>query len=271
MEPFPFLFFFIPIVLFMTLLLLRWSKDENNTLSINSLPPEAQTGRSCLPPLAMCGVSAFAFFRNMLYFRADDIPFLGTIEVSLRAADIISMIFKKPSETVTELLDLLELDLAELLSELPKNIKIYGILLGVILFLIVLSALTTFFIGKTWSFIFAFATLTTYWIFSLVFCNNIKTFIVEWSYGRLNVPVTTQTFLPVLLGGIILALSIFLESNLAEKLKQLLTSISKLPSSTATREQEKIAALSQYKKLMDDGVITEEEFQKKKEELLSNK
>lgn len=259
-------------------------KAQANLLPLNAIPlhppsPKTTYTRNfpiTLSSFAMCATILWTFLRNFLYCQ---ITLFGTSqEFKLRGTDILRVFFEKPSEEVTAILEYFSFDSTEFFSELPRNVKIYVILLVMALLLLALSAILMLFNGSSLFFysqkmkkgalVFSFVTLAAYWILSLIFCDNIKTFIHEWSEGFLDVPVTTQTFLPVLLGGLILALVFFLESDFAKALKQQLTPTSNPSTSAAASEQDKITALSQYKKLMDDGIITEEEFQKKKEELL---
>ena len=225
--------------------------------------------------LAMCGISVFALFRNLLYSK---FTFWGeTIELRLRATDIISAIFKRPSENLEKVLDTFDLEFADLIQELPQKIKTYALLFGVLILLLIISTMIHFFQAFDPSLsensskkahVFSLITLAAYWLFSLVLRKETQVLADEFAHkltigslGLVNIeiPVETHTFLPVLLGAIVLVAVIYLNSDSFRIALQRTPSVNP----TTTKEQDNIALLTQYKKLLDDGVITEEEFQQK--------
>ena len=241
---------------------------ENKTKII----PRAFSAIICL---SMCGIAVFTLYQSI---AQTTISFWGqATTIKATGIDILSFAFDRQPELISILEEILGQYISTI-DDLPEGLKATFYLTIFNVFALIFSAIICFIKSikdmiceKRGIFtpFFTSLVLLCYSILSLIICNQIKTLLEEYFYSFITIPeIKSHVILPFIVQLILCAIYLALPQIVKLSENSNSTTANTLYDSDNVKS---IELLKKYKELFDNNIISEEEFNTKKSELLYNR
>ncbi|MBQ7293743.1 MAG: SHOCT domain-containing protein [Clostridia bacterium] len=232
-------------------------------------------------PVAVLATGIYALFCNIINFSVPQ----AELSISLNTVDLLGIVFGKPEETKwADWLNSNKIPSAMISEDLLIGITV---LMGISVFAVCWMALWGILSSKSEGRVSKYTYVAG--IGLVIPCvvglitnsmvgKEVDKYLLDYGDGLLtpeqlrkmgNITQSTDMWIPFVIGALICAVA-FVVTNL-DKIKARLGNVQAPQHKPESKEMETIEAIAGYKKLLDDGIITEEEFAEKKSELLNQK